>query len=117
MNEIQDFKQAYSEERFRDKLGRYARSAGREVVEKALLLYYAAQQESVPAWARATIAAALGYFIVPMDAINDLTPAVGYADDLGVLVLAIAAVAAHIDDGVRQKAALKMKRWFGEEEA
>ena len=117
MNEIQNFEKAYSEERFRDKLKRYAKAAGKEVVEKALLLYYAAQEENVPAWARATIAGALGYFIVPMDAISDLTPAVGYADDLGVLVLAIAAVATYINDDVKRKTAAKMRRWFGEEEA
>ena len=84
-------------------------------MEKALLLYYAAQQEKAPAWAKATIAAALGYFIVPLDAVADLTPAVGYADDLGVLVLALAAVATYINDEVRQQTAEKMRDWFGEE--
>ncbi len=116
MEENQNFEEAYSDERFRDKLARYARSAGREVVEKSLLLYYAAQEEKAPSWAKATIAGALGYFIVPLDAIADLTPAVGYADDLGVLVMAIAAVAAYINDDVRLKTAERMKSWFGEDE-
>ncbi len=115
MNDVQDFQKAYSEEKFRDKLKRYAKAAGKEVVEKALLLYYAMQEEDAPAWAKATIAGALGYFIVPLDAISDLTPAVGYADDLGVLVLAIAAVAAYINDDVKRKTAERMQRWFGEE--
>ena len=48
------------------------------------------------AWAKATIVGALGYFITPLDAIVDLTPVVGYADDLGVLALAIAAVATYV---------------------
>jgi len=108
-----EFEDAYSENRFWDKLKKYATLAGREVVEKALLLYYAMQEEKAPAWAKATIAGALGYFIVPLDAITDLTPAVGYADDLGVLALAVAAVAAYINDDVRRKAADKMQRWFG----
>jgi uncharacterized membrane protein YkvA (DUF1232 family) len=83
-------------------------------VEKALLLYYAAQEEKAPKWAKATIAGALGYFIVPLDAIADFTPAVGYADDLGVLVLAIAAVATYINEDVRAKTATRMKAWFGD---
>ena len=112
-----EFESAYSEEAFWGKLKRYARSAGREVVEKVLLLYYAAQEEKAPAWAKATIAGALGYFIVPLDAVADLTPAVGYADDLGVLVLALAAVATYINDDVRARAAEKMRNWFGDEEA
>ena len=81
------YEEAYSESGFREKLTRYARVAGREVVEKALWLYYAMQEEKAPAWAKATIVGALGYFITPLDAIVDLTPVVGYADDLGVLAL------------------------------
>ena len=114
MNDHNEFEQAYTDKGFWRKLQRYARLAGREVVEKALLLYYAMQEEKAPAWAKATIAGALGYFIVPTDAIIDLTPAVGYADDLGVLALAVAAVATYINDDVRRKAADKMRDWFGE---
>ncbi len=110
-----EYQQAFSEGGFRAKLKQHARSAGREVVEKALLLFYAFQEEEAPAWAKATIAGALGYFIVPLDAINDLTPAVGYADDLGVLVLAVAAVATYINDDVRARTRARMTRWFGED--
>jgi uncharacterized membrane protein YkvA (DUF1232 family) len=115
MRDDNKFEAAYSETRFRDKLKRYAKSAGREVVEKALLLFYAAQEEKAPAWAKGTIAAALGYFIVPLDAIADLAPGIGYADDLGVLVLAIAAVSRYINDDVRAKTAKRMRAWFGED--
>jgi uncharacterized membrane protein YkvA (DUF1232 family) len=115
MSEDNEFEAAYSESSFWDKLKRYATTAGREVVEKALLLFYAAQEEKAPAWAKGTIAAALGYFIVPLDAITDLAPGVGYADDLGVLVLAVAAVATYINEDVRTKTAQKMNDWFGEE--
>ncbi len=114
MSNDNEFEEAYSEAGFWKKLQRYALLAGREVVEKALLLYYAMQEEKAPAWAKATIAGALGYFIVPLDAIADLTPAVGYADDLGVLALAVAAVATYINDDVRRKTADKMRDWFGE---
>ena len=113
MSDDNEYEQAFSERGFWNKLKIYARSAGREVVEKALLLYYAMQEEKAPAWAKATIAGALGYFIVPLDAIADLTPAVGYADDLGVLALAIAAVATYINDDVREKTAAKVDAWFG----
>ena len=114
MTDHNEYEDAFSERGFWDKLKQYGLSAGREVVEKALLLYYAMQEEKAPAWAKATIAGALGYFIVPLDAITDLTPMVGYADDLGVLALAIAAVATYINDDVRRKAAQKMADWFGD---
>ena len=118
MNEHDEnaFEAAYSEKRLRDKLAGYAKSAGREVVEKVLLLYYAAQREKTPAWARATIAGALGYFIVPLDAMTDFAPGVGYVDDLGVLALAIATVATYINADVRARTETRMRDWFGEEE-
>ena len=115
MSEHNEYEQAFSDSGFWNKLKKYAKTAGREVVEKALLLFYAAQEEKAPKWAKATIAGALGYFIVPLDAIADFTPAVGYADDLGVLALAIAAVATYINDDVRSKTAARMASWFGQE--
>jgi uncharacterized membrane protein YkvA (DUF1232 family) len=117
MTEHNEYEEAYSERGFWSKLKHYAKAAGWEVVEKALLLFYAAQEEKAPKWAKATIAGALGYFIVPLDAIADITPAVGYADDLGVLALAVAAVATYINDDVRARTAARMKAWFGEDPA
>jgi uncharacterized membrane protein YkvA (DUF1232 family) len=114
MADKNEFEKAYSEAGFWEKLKHYAKTAGREVVEKALLLYYAGNEEDAPAWAKATIIASLGYFIAPIDAIVDLTPAVGYADDLGVLALALAAVATYINDNVRTRTAQKMTEWFGD---
>jgi uncharacterized membrane protein YkvA (DUF1232 family) len=108
------FEKEYSESRFWEKVMAYARSAGKEVVEKALWLYYSAQHPRTPAWARSVIYGALGYFIFPVDAIPDLTPIAGYADDLGVLVAALATVAVYINDEIKAKAAGKIEAWFGE---
>jgi uncharacterized membrane protein YkvA (DUF1232 family) len=95
---------------------KYAKIAGKEVVERALQLYYAAQEPSTPAWAKTVIYGALGYFIFPLDAIPDLTPVVGYADDLGVLAAAVATVALYINAKVKQKAKQKLSEWFGDGE-
>ena len=109
------FENDYSESGFRTKLLGYAKHAGREVVEKALQLFYAAQAPHTPVWAKTVIYGALGYFIHIFDAIPDLTPAVGYADDLGVLVAAVATVAAHITPEIEARAAQKLRDWFGED--
>ena len=108
------FEKEYSESRFREKVMTYARTAGKEVVEKALWLYFSAQDPKTPAWARSVIYGALGYFIFPLDAIPDLTPIAGYADDLGVLVAALATVAIYVNEEVKTKAAAKIRAWFGE---
>ncbi len=102
----------YSEPRFRDKLARAALAAGREVVEKALWLFYAAQRPETPRWAKATVYGALAYFIVPLDAIPDVAPIAGYTDDLSVLVLAVGTIARYIDGAVKEKTSRVLARWF-----
>ena len=104
---------AYTSEGFWDKIGSYASSIGKGVLRPALLLYFTLQMKDIPAWAKATILGALGYFISPIDAIPDFTPVVGYSDDLAVLTAAIAVVSVHIDDEVRQAADQKLAEWFG----
>jgi len=91
-----DYSSAYSESRFRTKLTRYALTAGQAVVEKALVLFYVLRDPATPARAKAIVIGALGYFIMPLDAIPDLIPGVGFGDDLGALAIAFALVAMHI---------------------
>ncbi|WP_291636190.1 YkvA family protein [Clostridium sp.] len=97
-----------------NKLVEVSQKAGINVVYAGLLLFYVLQKPFVPKWAKATITSALGYFIFPVDAIPDFTPAIGYSDDLGVLAIAIVAVAMFIDDKVKEKSKAKLKSWFGE---
>ena len=106
------FKKHYSEESFWDKLKNMAQKSGLEVVEKALMLYYALQRPETPTWAKSIIIGALGYFIFPLDAIPDTILAAGYTDDLGVLAAALATVGLYVNDEVKAKARQKVKDWF-----
>lgn len=114
MSEESQYEKAYSEDSFWSKVKKFALAAGREVIEKALILYFSLREPDVPKWAKGTIVAALGYFIFPADAIPDITPVVGYADDLGVLVAAMAAVAAHVTPEAKRLAGEQIKVLFGE---
>lgn len=102
----------YSDDSFARKLRRSARAVGGRIVESALILYYAAQSPDTPQWARAVIYGALGYFILPTDAIPDLVPGVGYTDDLGVIAMALATIASRITPQMRAQAAKKRQDWF-----
>lgn len=86
---MQSSQENYSEQSFWKKIRKFAGKAGEEVIENALILFYAAQQPGVPAWAKTIIYGALAYFIYPLDAIPDITPGVGYADDLAALLVAL----------------------------
>ena len=106
------FEKEYSEDAFWGKVKKYARAAGEAVLEPALKMYYAASDDDTPLWAKTTIYAALGYFISPIDAIPDITPVIGYTDDMGVLAAALAAVAASIKTEHIEKAKETLKAWF-----
>ena len=109
----QSYATAYSETGLRRKFTRYAATAGREVVEKALWLFYAAQSPSTPRWAKTAIYGALGYFIFPLDAIPDFAAVIGYTDDLGVLAAALATVSMYVTDDIKQRSRQTMEKWFG----
>jgi uncharacterized membrane protein YkvA (DUF1232 family) len=102
----------FSEKNFWQKLKKYAKAIGCTVICKALILFYTLDKPDLPSWVRATIYGALIYFIVPMDAISDFIPAVGYSDDLGVLAYAISMVLKYITPVEKEKARAKAKELF-----
>lgn len=106
---------SYSDGALFDKLGSFARAAGRELVEKALTLYLVLRDPGTPRWAKTTVLGALGYFIMPLDAVPDFIPGAGFTDDLGVLVLAVGAVAASITPRIRDVARRTADRYFAGE--
>ena len=67
-------------------------------------MYYTMLDTKTPVWAKITIIAALAYFIIPIDAIPDFTPVVGFADDAGAIAAALGTVSTVMTDEHRQKA-------------
>ena len=109
-----DYSADYSESRLIVKIQRYAKDAGMKVVYTAMLLYYAFRRKETPLWAKNVILGVLGYFIAPIDAIPDLSPIIGYTDDIGMLSFGLVTIAAYVNDDVRIKARKKVKSWFGD---
>ena len=98
--------------RFWRKLARFGQKAGHEVLEKALMLFYVAKSEHVPKRIKAVIVGALTYFISTIDAIPDITPLLGFTDDLGILVAAAGVVAAWIDPSIQARVDKKLREIF-----
>ncbi len=111
MNE-HDYKRFYSDQSFQQKLRDFAKTAGIQVTYAALLLYYLMKDPSISFKTRLTIAAALGYFILPTDAIPDLAPLVGFSDDLGVLIFALSQISSNITPQIQEKAKDRLRLWF-----
>ena len=106
------YKDDYNESDFWDKIKKFGKSAGENVVGKALMLYYAALSDKTPVAIKALIYGALGYFIFPVDLVPDVIPFAGFADDLVALGTAIASASAYITPKVKKQAKEKLGEWF-----
>ena len=108
----EQYSKYYSEESLWEKIKKFSKAAGVKVIYAVLLLYYAMKDNGVSLKTKLFIAASLGYFIMPADAIIDFTPIIGYSDDLGVLLFALKHVSSAITPAVKEKARSKTREWF-----
>ena len=82
----------------RDKLWRKLAEVAAQIpfVEDLMAAYYCAFDNKTPAQVKATLFAAIAYFVLPFDAIPDMLPVIGFTDDAAVLVIATKLVSDHI---------------------
>lgn len=113
-NPFKNYIGKFSVRGFWQKLGAYAKQAGIKTVYSSLLLFYAYRRKETPPWAKNIIFGTLGYFLAPIDAIPDLSPIIGYTDDIGVLSFGLVTIASYINQEVRENARERLKKWFGE---
>lgn len=106
----------YSGSRLWVKLRKVVGRVGRQTLTSALVLFYCLKDHDTPAWAKGVIVGALGYLILPMDLVPDMVPGVGYGDDWGAIVAALATVAAYIKDEHKAKAQAQVVRLLGHAE-
>jgi uncharacterized membrane protein YkvA (DUF1232 family) len=64
--------------------------------EDLLAAYYCAFDRDTPAHVKASLLAALAYFVLPADMVPDFLPILGFADDAAVLATALRLVAAAV---------------------
>ena len=74
-----------------------------------LAAYYCAFDRATPVQVKATLVAAIAYFVLPFDAIPDMLPVIGFTDDAAVLATAIRLVASHMRPEHRQAAKEKLQ--------
>lgn len=94
--------------RFWEKLRRVAGKI--PFAEDLVAAFYCATDPLTPKRVKLILIGAIAYFIFPTDAVADLLPLVGFADDAAVLAAAITQVAGSITEEHR----LKARRSLGE---
>ncbi len=107
------FVRKFDQERVLQQLKDYLKTSGIRLIYIILLLHGAYQRPETPFWAKRMILGALAYALAPIDAIPDLTPFLGFTDDLGVLMFGLVSVAGHINADVKSKARDQISQWFG----
>lgn len=110
--ENQNYANEYSEESFWKKVKKVSKIAGKEIIKRVLILYYCAQDKDTPLHHKTIIYSALGYFILPIDFIPDMTPLVGFADDMGALLLAYNSISSNLKQEHFDKADEQISKWF-----
>lgn len=60
--------------------------------------FYCATDRETPFRARGILLAALGYFVLPLDAVPDVFAFIGFTDDVAVLTAAFALINRHIKE-------------------
>lgn len=107
-----NYKKWFSPKAIGPKITKTAKQLGVKVVYTVLLLFYAYKRKDTPRWAKNIVIGTIGYFLSPIDAIPDLTPFVGYTDDIGILSIGLVTIASYINDEVKKKAKKKLTDWF-----
>jgi len=99
-------------ERVRREFWRKARrvAAGLPFAEDLLAAYYCAFDRATPVQAKAALVGAHAYFVLPVDAMPDVLPFVGFTDDAAVLLTALRMVGAHMRPEHRDAARAALAR-------
>lgn len=93
----------------RDFWGKLVRSASAiPFAEDAAAAYFAAFDTTTPLKVRAALVGVLAYFILPVDAVPDVVPMLGFSDDAALLMGAVKLLAEHITPAHRAAARARL---------
>jgi uncharacterized membrane protein YkvA (DUF1232 family) len=77
--------------------------------EDLLAAWYCAFDRDTPLQVKAALLGALAYFVLPFDAVPDMLPLLGFADDAAILATARRIVANHLTPAHREAAQRALK--------
>ena len=98
------YERHYNENKFWQKLRKFASKCGENLLYPALILYCMMKSSNVSLRDKALIVGALGYLILPLDAVPDFIPMLGIVDDLSAIMLVTKTLEKHLTPEIRQEA-------------
>ena len=101
---VSKYEKNHDEKSFWNKIKKFGSKIGVAPIYLVFLLYHSIKSSSISMVNKAPILGALGYFISFIDIVPDVTPLVGYCDDMSVVIGALALIATQITEEIREKA-------------
>lgn len=98
------YERHYDEDKFWQKLKKFAGKWGDKLILPAMMLYCMMKSPDVSLRDKAIIVGALGYLILPFDAVPDFIPMLGIIDDLSAIMLALKTLDKDITPEIREEA-------------
>ncbi|EHI78649.1 hypothetical protein HMPREF9093_01097 [Fusobacterium sp. oral taxon 370 str. F0437] len=102
----------FSDGKFWSKMKEVAKKIGLKATSYALILYYVLQKKEVLLADKMLITGCLGYFILPLDLVPDIIPAMGYSDDVVGMLFAIKRCMNYVDDEIKENVSNRLVSWF-----
>ena len=104
------YERHYNEDSLWAKLKKHAGRWGEKLLLPVMLLYCLMKSSTVSLRDKALIAGALGYLILPIDAIPDFLPVAGLTDDLTAIFLVLKTLDKHLTPEIREEARQQTER-------
>lgn len=111
---VAKYEKEHDEKSFWNKIKKVGSKIGVTPIYLVFLLYHSIKSKSIPMVNKAPIVGALGYFISFIDIVPDITPLVGYCDDVSIIVGALAVIATQITEEIREDAKASTRKIFPE---
>ncbi len=96
-----------------DRIGKYARTAGRITTRPVLLLYYVMESKETPWKDKILIFSTLSYLVLPIDILDaKRLPIIGWFDEIASLSVTYQKVCKNITPEIEVKVDAILDRWF-----
>ena len=98
------FERHYNEDKYWQKLKKFSGKWGEKLLYPAMVLYCLLKSSDVSLREKTLIIGALGYLILPLDAVPDFIPLLGIIDDLSAIMLVLKTLEKHLTPEIREEA-------------
>lgn len=98
-----------------NRIGNYARKAGRVTTRTAILLWYVMRSKETPKTDKMLILSTLSYMVLPIDILDaKRLPIIGWLDEITSISVCYNKVCKHITPEMEAKADALLNKWFPE---